>query len=152
MDLLSALASVILDRAVDLSATDIQGSASGGSSSALLYPAIGVDLSVPRADNQWYLLSWPERGILLRVLQDGLNWSEFHVSSNQGGDEPHADVLAKTWSALHLDEPTVETALSAPLMEELQIELRELAAERDRALTSWKNRVSLKVSGSRDLI
>ena len=93
-DLLSALASVILGRDVDLSATNTRGWAPGPRPWSLYYPMISVDLSVPQADNQWYLLSWPERAVLLRALKDRLNWSQIHFSFSDDGSGIHADLLA----------------------------------------------------------
>jgi hypothetical protein len=99
-DLRRILALEILGWLVDGSATDTGGLASGPQPWHLLYPMIGVDLSVPRAASQCCLLSWlswPERTSLLRTMNDQLKWSQTHCSSPAGGNGMHADVLAWSW-------------------------------------------------------
>ena len=152
-DLLSALASVILGRVVDLSATDIGGWASGRGPWNLYYPTIDVDLSVPLADNQWYLLPWPERAVLLRALKDHLQWSQIHFTTVDDGSGIHADLLAWRWFSDTSSDPDSSDFADLPdptdpRFRELLLELDAIAGERDHALANWERRVGEEVGRS----
>lgn len=149
-DLFSALASVILGRDVDLSATNTKGVAPGPPPWRQYYPTLGVDLSVPQADNQWYLLPWPERTVLLRTLKDHLHWSQVNFSTVEDGTGIHADILAWTWlreSFDGSDDPDFGDLPDPtdPRFGQLVMELDQIAMERDAALSQWEQRVRERV-------